>query len=98
MLTTRKLLSPPFEYQTDLIGWALASAASLLPDADLPTSKLGRALFWLSTRLEKRFGHRTLTHSFIAIAAVALLASPYVPRGTSLFLVRRGRLLVPPLD
>jgi inner membrane protein len=65
-----------FEYQTDLIGWALASAASLLPDADLPTSKLGRALFWLSTRLEKRFGHRTLTHSFIAIAAVALLVSP----------------------
>jgi inner membrane protein len=65
-----------FEYSTDLVGWALASAASLLPDADLPTSKIGRALFWLSTRLEKRFGHRTLTHSFIAIAALALLTSP----------------------
>ncbi|MGH8569738.1 MAG: metal-dependent hydrolase, partial [Gammaproteobacteria bacterium] len=65
-----------FEYDTDLVGWALAAAASLLPDADLPVSKLGRALFWLSTRLERRFGHRTLTHSFVALAAVALLASP----------------------
>jgi inner membrane protein len=65
-----------FEYNTDLVGWALASAASLLPDADLPTSKIGRALFWLSARLEKRFGHRTLTHSVIAIAALALLVSP----------------------
>lgn len=65
-----------FEYDTDLVGWALAAAASLLPDTDLPTSKLGRALFWLSTRLERRFGHRTLTHSFIALAAVALATSP----------------------
>jgi inner membrane protein len=29
-----------FEYETDMIGWALAAAASLLPDADLPTSKI----------------------------------------------------------
>jgi inner membrane protein len=74
-----------FEYGTDLIGWALASAASLLPDADLPTSKVGRALFRLSTRLEKRFGHRTLTHSFIAIATVALLASPLFLVGSLYF-------------
>jgi inner membrane protein len=26
-----------FEYDTDLVGWALAVAASLLPDVDLPT-------------------------------------------------------------
>ncbi len=64
-----------FEYETDPVGWAIVCAASLLPDADLPTSKLGRALFWLSTRLEKRFGHRTITHSVIAIAALALLCS-----------------------
>lgn len=29
-----------------------------------------------STRLEKRFGYRTITHSAIAITALALLASP----------------------
>jgi inner membrane protein len=71
-----------FEYNTDLIGWALAAAASLLSDAGLPMSKIGRALFWLSARLEKRFGHHTITHSIIAIGALALLASP-------LFLVER---------
>jgi inner membrane protein len=65
-----------FEYDTDLIGWALAAAASLLPDTDLPTSRLGRALFFLSTRLERRFGHRTITHSLVAVAAVTVLASP----------------------
>lgn len=57
-------------------GMRWRSAASLPPDADLPTSKLGRALFWLSTRLEKRFGHRTITHSVIAIIALALLTFP----------------------
>jgi inner membrane protein len=46
-----------FEYKPDLVGWGLAAAASLLPDIDLPTSRLGRAFFWISTRLERRFGH-----------------------------------------
>ncbi|MCI0400101.1 MAG: metal-dependent hydrolase [Gammaproteobacteria bacterium] len=32
-----------FEYKTDFIGRGLATAASLLPDADLATSKLSRA-------------------------------------------------------
>nr|WP_232420115.1 metal-dependent hydrolase [Nitrosococcus watsonii] len=65
-----------FEYDTDLLGWALAAGASLLPDVDLPTSKLGRVLFWLSTRLEKHFGHRTITHSFLALMVLAVLISP----------------------
>jgi inner membrane protein len=65
-----------FEYPPDPVSWGLAGAASLLPDLDLPTSWLGRALFWASTRLERRFGHRTVTHSALALAAVALLASP----------------------
>lgn len=68
-----------FEYRPDWIGWALASAASLAPDIDLPTSKPGRLLFWLSTRLERNFGHRTITHSAIAVGAVALLALPLLP-------------------
>lgn len=65
-----------FEYRTDWLGWALAAACALGPDIDLPTSKPGRLLFWLSTRLERRFGHRTITHSALAMGAVALLASP----------------------
>ena len=65
-----------FGYPPDWIGWLLAAAASLLPDADLPTSKIGRLLFWLSVPLERRFGHRTLTHSAVALLAVAALAAP----------------------
>ena len=38
-----------FGYQPDWLGWALTGAASVLPDVDLPTSTLGRWLFWLSS-------------------------------------------------
>ncbi len=55
-----------FEYETDLWDGLPLVRRSLLPDTDLPTSKLGGVLFWLSTRLEKAFGHRTLTHSEIS--------------------------------
>ena len=65
-----------FEYETSMTGWALAAGASLLPDIDLPTSKLGRVLFWISTRLEREFGHRTVTHSMLALIVVAMLAGP----------------------
>ena len=65
-----------FGYKPDWIGWLLAAAASLLPDADLPTSKIGRLLFWLSVPLERRFGHRTVTHSAVGLLTVALIASP----------------------
>ncbi len=65
-----------FGYQPDLIGWLLAATASLLPDVDLPPAKIGRLFWWLSVPLERRFGHRTITHSAIGIAAVALLAAP----------------------
>ena len=65
-----------FEYPPDPVAWGLAAAAALLPDIDLPTSRLGRMLFWISTRLEREHGHRTLTHSLLALTAVAALASP----------------------
>ena len=64
------------EYPPVPIAWGLAAFFSLVPDIDLPTSKVGRPLFWLSARLEKRFGHRTLTHSALALIVIALLASP----------------------
>lgn len=54
-----------FEYQTDPVSWGLAILFSFMPDIDLPTSRIGRPLFFLSVPLEKRFGHRTITHSII---------------------------------
>jgi len=65
-----------FGYKPDWIGWLLAAAASLLPDADLPTSKIGRLFFWLSVPLERRFGHRTITHSLVGLAGLAVVVSP----------------------
>lgn len=64
------------EYPADPIAWGLTAFASILPDVDLPTSRVGRPLFWLSTRLEKRFGHRTVTHSVFALILVVALAFP----------------------
>ena len=65
-----------FEYPADPISWAITVLFSILPDIDLPTSRVGRPLFWLSVRLEKQHGHRTITHSAIALLVVAGLASP----------------------
>ena len=65
-----------FGYRPDWVGWLLAVAASLLPDVDLPPAKIGRLFWWLSVPLERRFGHRTLTHSLVAIGAVAALTAP----------------------
>lgn len=65
-----------FEYKSDPVSWGLAILFSFMPDIDLPTSRVGRPLFWLSVPLEKRFGHRTITHSFIGVAILVVLASP----------------------
>lgn len=38
---------------------------SLMPDIDLPRSTLGRLFPFISHPLERHFGHRTITHSFL---------------------------------
>jgi len=67
-----------FGYRPDAVGWLLAAVASLLPDIDLPPAKIGRLFWWLSVPLERRFGHRTLTHSLVAIGAVMTLSAPLI--------------------
>jgi inner membrane protein len=67
-----------FGYRPDGIGWLLAAAASLLPDVDLPPAKIGRLFWFLSGPLERRFGHRTLTHSLVALVAVMAVSGPLI--------------------
>jgi inner membrane protein len=55
---------------------ALAALASQLPDVDTSTSLAGRVLVPLSRWLETRWPHRTVTHSLLATALIALLAAP----------------------
>jgi inner membrane protein len=50
--------------------------ATQLPDVDTSKSMVGRVLFPLSHFLERRFPHRTVTHSFLATGLVMLLALP----------------------
>jgi membrane-bound metal-dependent hydrolase YbcI (DUF457 family) len=54
----------------------ISSCFSLLPDIDHPLSLIGRLLFFISEPINKRFGHRTITHSFFAIVAFSVLLFP----------------------
>ena len=51
----------------------LLCAGSLLPDADIPTSFVGRIFPFISIPLSKRFGHRRAVHSFVLWSLVATL-------------------------
>lgn len=55
-------------------GAALA-AGSLLPDIDTSTSGLGRWVKPVSSVLERRFGHRTITHSLLGLTILGLLTA-----------------------
>ncbi|AFY60843.1 metal-dependent hydrolase [Synechococcus sp. PCC 6312] len=55
----------------------LASAiASQIPDVDTSKSVSGRILFPISSFIEQKFPHRSVTHSFIATAIIAVVLSP----------------------
>ena len=54
---------------------AAVLAGSILPDADNPKSLAGRLLYPIAHWLNRRFGHRTLTHSIVFISSLALLCS-----------------------
>ncbi len=53
-----------------------AALGSLLPDVDTPSSRAGLCVYPLAVWLEKKFGHRTITHSLSGIAACSLVFSP----------------------
>ena len=54
----------------------LAALASQLPDVDMSSSLAGRFFLPLSRWLERRFPHRTVTHSVLATVVTALLSLP----------------------
>jgi len=55
---------------------ALLTFACLLPDIDRPNSAIGSLLRPLSNYLYSRFGHRTATHSILALFLLLLALSP----------------------
>ncbi|GEM_PF-610410 len=54
----------------------LAVLASTLPELDHERSEIGQLLKPLSKRIARRYGHRTATHSFVALGLVGLATSP----------------------
>jgi len=50
----------------------VGAIAGLLPDVDISTSPAGRVLPWVSTYFERRFPHRSCTHSLLATGVVAI--------------------------
>ena len=65
-----------FEYELSPWGFLVACIASLGPDVDLPTSRFGRLLWFWSTRLERDYGHRTVTHSLVGMAILLVAGLP----------------------
>ena len=62
-------------------GIVVAAAASAAPDIDTMGSTVGRMCAPVARRIERRFGHRTITHCYAAQVAVGVLALPFVWAG-----------------
>lgn len=56
----------------------LAAIASQLPDVDTSKSHTGRILFPISNFLEKRFAHRSISHSLLASVIVSVISMPII--------------------
>jgi inner membrane protein len=74
--TTSLLLGSP-----DPVLLFAGGVASLLPDIDVSSSPFGRALPWVSQWFERRFAHRSCTHSLVASGVLALLVYPFATIG-----------------
>jgi inner membrane protein len=60
----------------DPIALGIGAFASQLPDIDTSKSVIGRVFFPISHFLEKRYPHRTLTHSFLFTGIFTLVTYP----------------------
>jgi membrane-bound metal-dependent hydrolase YbcI (DUF457 family) len=60
------------------ISAAALAFGSILPDIDTTQSGLGKFVKPVSRFLERRFGHRTITHSLLGMAILAALAFPLI--------------------
>jgi inner membrane protein len=67
-----------FEYEMDGAALALAAIGSLLPDIDHPRSAVGHLFYFtgLPQFIERRLGHRTVTHSWVFLLACLFLFVP----------------------
>jgi inner membrane protein len=60
----------------DPMALGLAVLGSQLPDLDTTTSTIGKIFFPLSSFIEDRFPHRSITHSLLATGFIAAVSLP----------------------
>ncbi|MEM6424233.1 MAG: metal-dependent hydrolase [Cyanobacteria bacterium P01_D01_bin.128] len=60
----------------DPLPLSLAVLGSQLPDLDTTTSIIGQVCYPLSSWIEDRFPHRSITHSLVATGAITAIALP----------------------
>lgn len=58
------------------VALLIAAIAYIFPDLDTSKSTVGRLLFPISSFIEKRLPHRSITHSFLATGIVTLVTYP----------------------
>lgn len=59
-------------YRLDLTHLLVGAFFSILPDIDNPRAFIGRLFFFISGPLDRKFGHRTLTHSFLFMMLLSI--------------------------
>jgi len=59
-----------------IAGYGSSLLGSLLPDIDTTSSTLGKLFLPFSTYLERKFGHRTITHSLLGCSIFSLAGLP----------------------
>lgn len=69
------VITSGFGAPPDVASGAALAVGALLPDIDTTTSDLGKFVKPVSRVLERRYGHRTITHSLLGVAALALATS-----------------------
>ena len=63
-------------FHRNLPAVACAIIGSLLPDVDSPRSSIGRLMPFASIPIERRWGHRTITHSLLCLLALSVVTLP----------------------
>ena len=53
------------------------SIGAILPDIDTPSSIVGKMFPWISRRIERRWGHRTITHSWLTLLGITALLTGF---------------------
>ncbi|MEK8022877.1 MAG: metal-dependent hydrolase [Candidatus Hydrogenedentota bacterium] len=77
-LLTAEFACSSFEFEMDGTALALAAIGSLLPDIDHPRSTIGFLFYFtgIPQFLERKLGHRTVTHSWVFLVACLFLFIP----------------------